>query len=116
MSDMINRIGPEKVVAIVTDNDATMIAATNLVIQNDHSSVIGQRCFSHVLNLFLKEDLPRVLKSTDSLIKSVTVISDEIKNCLRKNSKFRELWIELKSDDETAVFVTLPGEFVLLII
>lgn len=109
MSEAIKRLGPDKVVAIVTDNDTTMVAAINLVIQNDHSGIIGQRCFSHVLNLFLKEDLPRVLTSADSLIKSVISICDEIKNTLRKNSKFRELWIQHKTEDENAVFVTLPG-------
>lgn len=50
--NIVKELGTTKVVALITDNDSTMIAATRTVAKS-FPGMFQQRCFSHVLNLFL---------------------------------------------------------------
>lgn len=89
-----------------------MIAATRTVAKFI-PGMFQQRCFSHVLNLFCSTDMSDSMPTIISVTKEVTSISGEIKNTQRKNARFRERCEEMRLSDESSIFVTLPGEFVL---
>ena len=93
-----------KVIGLINDGEAVMLAALR-ELKADFPSVVGLRCFSHLVNLFVKEDLACVSKMqelTSTVRKmSCTVAASTIISGIFKTK------METVSG---SVFPSIPGE------
>lgn len=93
----------ERVIAVITDGEAVMLAGLAMM-HKYHPHVVGLRCFSHLVNLFVKEDVSRVA-SIEQIVGTIKKICKTIMHSNILAGQFRTAMTAIVG----SVFPSLPG-------
>jgi len=84
--DVINKVGMNKFVAIVSDNAAN-VAGARKIINNNHPSILNIRCIAHCINL-ISCDIIKI-NQVKSLVKKANILTRFF-----KNSTLAKTWLK----------------------
>ena len=93
IEEVINKVGSEKFIAIVSDNGSNVASARKIITQN-HPNMINIRCIAHCINL-ISSDIIKI-SQVKGLIKRANIITKYFKYSTLAASWLKDA-IELKN-------------------